>query len=161
MRNPRQWSTDAIPVAEQFDFWRAMVWEAFVPVVPRRPSDGPFVGRIASRSIGALGASHIVSEAQSAQRTAEQATREPGDVLFLNLPLSGGSRAFQGGRVAELAGGDFVLVDSARPFDLEFDRPFEQLSFTIPHEALAPLVADLDTATALRVRGDVGLGAVA
>jgi AraC family transcriptional regulator, positive regulator of tynA and feaB len=161
VQDAHHWNTAVVPVAEQFDFWRTMVWEAFVPVVPRRPSAGPFTGRIAARAIGALGAARIVSEPQSAHRTAEQVAREPGHVLFLNLPLTGGSRAFQGGRVAELAAGDFVLVDSARPFDLEFDRPFEQVSFTVPHDLLAPLVADLDAATALRVRGDAGLGAVA
>jgi AraC family transcriptional activator of tynA and feaB len=161
VQDAHHWDTAVVPVAEQFDFWRTMVWEAFVPVVPRRRSAGPFAGRIAGRSIGALGAARIVSEPQSAHRTAEQVAREPGHVLFLNLPLTGGSRAFQDGRVAELAAGDFVLVDGTRPFDLEFDRPFEQVSFTIPHDVLAPLVADIDAATALPVRGDVGLGAVA
>lgn len=157
----RSWSTSRIPVVDQFAEWRQLIGKAFAPVAIARAQPGAFVSSVTARPVGPLAVSRLVSQPQAVRRTAELIGQAAGDVFFLNLPLTGGSRAFQGGRVAELAGGDFVLVDSARPFDLEFDQPFEQVSFTIPHEALAPLVADLDAATALRVRGDVGLGAVA
>jgi AraC family transcriptional activator of tynA and feaB len=164
VQDPRRWSTDAIPEDEQFAFWRDVVWEAFVPVSPRRRDDaeGPFAGSVTATALGPLGVARIASESQTVHRTQEQARRVPGDVFFLNLPLTGGTAAGQDGRRAELAGGDFTLVDSTRPFDLEFGRSFEQLSFTIPHAALVPLLGgDPAGVTAVRVRGDRGLGAVA
>lgn len=162
MQDPRRWSTDAIPEDDQFAFWRDVVWEAFVPVSPRRDDEGPFAGSVTATALGPLGVSRIVSQPQTVHRTAAQAQRVPGDVFFLNLPLTGGTAAGQDGRRAELAGGDFTLVDSTRPFDLEFGRSFEQLSFTIPHAALVPLLGgDPAGVTAVRVRGDRGLGAVA
>jgi AraC-like DNA-binding protein len=161
VQDPRRWSTDAIPVGDQFAYWRDVVWEAFVPVSPRRREEGPFRGSVMASTIGPLGVARIASEPQTVHRSAAQARRAPGDVFFLNLPLTGGTGASQDGRRAQLAGGDFTLVDSTRPFDLEFGRSFEQLSFTIPHAALAPLLGDPAGMTALRVRGDRGLGAVA
>jgi AraC family transcriptional regulator, positive regulator of tynA and feaB len=161
-QDPQRWTTEAIPASDQFAFWRDVVWEAFVPVSPRRlGADGPFRGTVTARSVGALGVSRIVSDAQTVHRTPEQVKRGAGDVFFLNLPLTAGTRAAQDGRDARLAGGDFTLVDSTRPFELGFGESFDQLSFTIPHAALAPLLVDPEGATARRVRGDRGLGAVA
>lgn len=159
---PQRWTTERIPAPEQFAFWRDVVWEAFVPVSPvRATDDGPFRGSVTARSIGRIGLSRIVSDAQTVHRTEAQVQRNPGDVFFLNLPLTRATRATQDGRSAELARGDFTIVDSTRPFDLGFAEPFEQLSFTIPHAALAPLLVDPVGATARPVRGDRGLGAVA
>jgi len=160
-QEPNRWSTEAIPVAEQFAFWNDVVWEAFVPVDARREGDGGFHGTVTATRIGPLGVARIASEAQTVHRTEAHVRRDEGDVFFLNLPLTARSRASQAGRVAELTGGDFTLVDSTRPFELGFGGPFDQLSFTIPRGVLDPLLADPAAATARRVRGDRGLGAVA
>jgi AraC-like DNA-binding protein len=132
-----------------------------VPVSLSRDSDGPFLGAVAARSIGGAGVATIQSQAQLVQRTPQQVQRSPGDVFFLNLPLVDGSSASQGGRTAELAAGDFAIVDSTRPFELRFGRAFSQVSLMIPHDLLASkLAAPLD-ATGVRVRGDSGVGAIA
>ncbi|MDQ8044147.1 MAG: helix-turn-helix domain-containing protein [Solirubrobacteraceae bacterium] len=167
-RPAARWSTQQVPVAEQFAYWRDVVWEAFVPVSPSLPGkppayagDGSFTGSVAAAAVGALGVSHIVSQAQAVTRTEAQVRRDPGDVYFLNLPLVDGTRASQSGRTATLRAGDFTIVDSAQPFELGFGGAFDQLSVTLPHAMLAPLLADPAGATAVRVRGDRGVGAVA
>ena len=83
------------------------------------------------------------------------------EVFFLNLPLSGRTVARQDGRTAHLTEGDFAIVDSSRPFELSFERPFEQVSLALPHELLWPLLAVPQDVTAVRVHGDRGVGAVA
>jgi AraC-like DNA-binding protein len=92
---------------------------------------------------------------------AEGAAFAEGEVLFLNLPLRGAAFASQDGRSAYLAEGDFAFVDSTRPFELRFEQPLEQVSLVLPHELLWPLLAAPDEFTAVRVRGDRGVGAVA
>jgi AraC-like DNA-binding protein len=103
----------------------------------------------------------IASEAQCVERTAADVRRRPGDVFFLNMPLHGHSSVVQDGRSADLGPGDFAIVDGARPFLLEFEHSFEQLSLMLPHELLAPLLGAPDVMTARTVRGDTGLGALA
>ncbi len=156
----RRWSTTGLPEAEQFDYWSSAVWEAFVPVTVDRPGDGPFPGSVSARTFGPLGASRIASQAQSVVRTADQVEVKAGDVFFCNLPLSSGSWAAQDGRRADLAPGDLVIVDGSRPFELGFERSFDQISITLPHDLLAPLLAAPTLATAVRVRGEQGLGGI-
>jgi AraC-like DNA-binding protein len=94
-------------------------------------------------------------------RSPTQTTRRQGEAFFLNLPLAGATLARQDGRTAHLTEGDFAIVDSSRPFELSFERPFEQVSLALPHELLCPLLAAPQEVTAVRVRGDRGVGAVA
>lgn len=157
----RTWSTAAVPEGEQFTLWEEVVHEAFVEVSLTRAGTGPFVSAVAARSVGSLDVARIVSPAQSVARTSSQVNARPGDVFFLNLSLSGESFLSQDGRSARLAPNDFAIIDSGRPFALRFERRFEQVSLTLPHDLLAPLLSSPRDATALRVRGDRGLGAVA
>lgn len=157
----RVWKTGSLAVAEQFPFWREVVWEAFTPVALRRPDEGPFRGTVTAWSVGPVGVSVIASERQSVLRTPVEIARRAGDVFFLNLPLAPGSSATQGGRTARLDVGDFTLVDAASPFELEFTASFRQISLMLPHDLLAPLLAAPGQATAVRVPGDSGVGAVA
>jgi AraC family transcriptional activator of tynA and feaB len=157
----RDWDTAVLPETDQFPFWREVVWEAFVPVTLSRSGPDAFTGRVAASQIGPLGVAAIASEAQVVERTAANVQRSPGEVFFLNMPLRGRSTVAQDGRVAELRPGDFAVVDGARPFSLEFDTAFEQLSLILPHELLTPLLAAPEAITGRAVRGDAGLGAVA
>jgi AraC family transcriptional activator of tynA and feaB len=154
----RTWSTAGLPEAEQFAFWHDVVWDAFVPVSLKRKQEGPFDGSVSARRVGPLSVCHITSPAQSVSRTPGDIARRSGDVFFLNLPLCDGTGATQDGRVADLAKGDFLIVDGARPFELEFRRPFEQVSLMLPHDLLAPYLAAPTEATAVRVTSASGVG---
>jgi AraC-like DNA-binding protein len=83
--------------------------------------------------------------------------RETGGIFLLNLALSDHTFARQGGRTAELAQGDFAIVDGSQPFELGPGLA----SLTIPRELLAPLLAAPWEVTAVCVRVDRGVGAVA
>lgn len=157
----RTWSTNVLPEPEQFPFWRDVVWEAFCPVSLTRRDEGPFSSSVSSRRIGPIGVAQIRSQAQSVVRTSAQVERDPGDVFFVNVPLTPGTGATQHCRTARLGSGDFVVVDSTRPFVLDFEQPFDQVSLILPHELLAPLLAAPQDATAVRVPGDRGVGAIA
>jgi AraC family transcriptional regulator, positive regulator of tynA and feaB len=157
----RTWSTATVPEPEQFAFWKEVVWEAFIPVSVARVSEGSFVSSITAHHVGPLGVSRIASPAQSVARTQSQVSRQAGDIFFLNLPLTDTSFARQDGRTARLRKGDFAILDSSRPFELGFENDFQQISLTLPHDLLAPLLATPGQATAVRVRGDRGIGAVA
>ncbi len=155
------WSTGAFPEAEQLPVWRELVCEAFVPVSVERDGDGGFAGSVRSRAVGPLGLSRIRSQAQRVERDERAIRRQAGDVYFLNLPLTSGAVVSQGGRAAILDAGDFALIDSTRPFELTFPERFDQVSIALPAELVAAQLAVPAEATAIRVQGDAGVGAVA
>jgi len=158
----RRWSTAQVPESEQFALWEHVVDEAFVAVGVARHDEGTFDSAVVADVVGPIEVCRITSPRQSVTRTAAQIRRHAGDVFFVNLPLSAGTFATQDGRTAHLNPGDFVVVDSTRPFELSFTAPFDQVSLRIPHDLLAPLVRDGGAgAMATAVRGDTGVGAVA
>lgn len=156
----QNWSTEGVPEAESFRYWHDVVWEAFVPVAMRRAGADPFHGALHARAVGPIVMARIRSEAQTVSRTAIQIARRAGDVYFLNLPLTPGTSAHQAERSAVLAPGDFAVVDSARPFELAFPDAFDQISLVIPHDLLAPRLADPMGATGRTISGQTGVGAL-
>lgn len=154
------WTTAGLPPEEQFPYWRDVVWDAFVPVAVHRESEGQFLGSVTGGKVGPLGLYFIQSERQSVTRTASLVRDAPGDVYFLNLPLSRGSSASQGGRDVQLSSGDFTVVDSREPFELQFREDFRQISVTIPCHLLGSGARADSPRTAVAVAGGSGVGGV-
>ena len=75
--------------------------------------------------------------------------------------MTDGASVRQAGRATELSAGDFVIVDSDHPFDLDFRAPFRQISLKLPREALAARLVVTDEVLGARVDGGYGIGAVA
>lgn len=157
----REWSTVGLSGPEQFGVWEQTVNEAFVPVTVRAATPERFPSGVQVRHVGGIDVADIVSEPQTVTRTAADARRSPGDVYFLNLPLTGGTTAEQDGRTVRLRGGDFALVDGDQPFGLGFEAAFEQISLKIPRELVESRVRRPRELVARRIRGDRGVGAVA
>lgn len=155
------WDTAAVGADEQFAYWSDMLGQAFCRVTMVRPDEGAFTGQVDVAAVGPIDVATITSQAQAVRRTDADVRRQAGDAFFLNLTLRGSSTFAQGGRTGRLGPGDFALVDGAQPFEFKFDGPFEQVSLTVPHDLLAPHLASPAIATAVAVRGDRGLGAVA
>jgi AraC family transcriptional regulator, positive regulator of tynA and feaB len=157
----RTWDTTAVATDEQFAYWSDVLGAAFCRVTMVRPDEGAFTGQVDVAAVGPVDVATITSQAQAVRRTDADVRRQAGDAFFLNMTLRGSSTFTQGGRTGRLGPGDFALVDGAQPFDFEFNGPFEQVSLTVPHDLLAPHLAAPASATAVAVRGDQGLGAVA
>jgi len=155
------WSTAGVPETEQFASWQEVANDAFCPVTVSRDQDGPFASQVSVRTVGAVSISRITSSAQTVTRAAHQTVVQSGEVVFLNLPLSPGTLARQDGRTASLAAGDFTIVDSSRPFELDFERSFDQISVALPHDLIMPRLRSPAEITAVRVSGAQGVGAFA
>jgi len=153
-------STEAVAAAERFAYWREVIWEQFLPIDARRPGDGAFAGAVAGRSLGPLTISRISSQAQRVCRTPALVERGGADAIYLNVQLRGEGSASQDGRTAHQRPGDLAAVDGTRPFELAFEADFEQLCVSFPLALLAPRLALPRAATAVRVGGDSGLGAL-
>ncbi len=154
------WNTAGLSEGEQFLYWRDVVWDAFTPVSLTRAQPGPFLSSVRATAIGPLSVALIKSQTQSVARTPTLVEQHPGEIFFLNLPLSDGSHATQHGRSTSLRSGDFILLDGTKPFDLVFTRAFRQISVGVPHDVLAPMLVCPADVTGVRIAGDRGVGAV-
>ena len=129
--------TDDVAPAERTAYWRHVVSQAFVPLVPvPRLPDGAFAGRLERAAVGRASVCRVTSRAQSVRRGPAELAHG-GQALFVNLQLHGSGTARQDGRAARLEAGDVVVVDSRRPFRLDYEDDFEQVTFAVaPGDAL-------------------------
>lgn len=157
------WSTAGHRAETQFAVWRQIVADVFVPVDLVRHGTDAAGGFAAECRVRRLGDVHLVglsSQDQSVDRTPSLIRRRSADLYFLNLPVRGSGSATQDGRTGVAGPGDFVLVDSDRPFRLEFGGGFDQLCLSIPKPLLDARLADPASITGVGVRGDKGPGAL-
>lgn len=161
----RTWRTDDVAVPDQFTAWERMATEAFAPVtLTRSPGDDDdpgFLTTCAARAVDDLGLAWLDSAAQRVHHGPRHIDSGARGLYFLNLPLTGGGIALQDGRVSVTGPGDFVLVNSDRPFTLDFGTRFQQIALAIPRHRLDPLLADPSQANCVVIKGDSGAGAIA
>lgn len=170
------WSTEELGPADQVGYWTDVLCQAFTPLIPLRSRD--HVGRsrissglpgwVRSSRIGALQAAEIASCTQQVTHGELEVSRSPEDVVFVNLQIDGRCLTEQDGRRCVVSRGEFAVVDSTRPYSLEFVEPDDSselwrvLSFRIPRESVADLIGDPSRApTATTFDGEHGSAHVA
>lgn len=156
------WSTEGLAESSHFVFWREVICEAFAALDPRPVTRASaFPSSVSLDSLGSINVAHIASCAQAVCRGADQIRVDPQDRLFVNLQLSGTGRVTQDGKSAVVPAGNFSIVDTTRPYRLEFDGPFEVLSLRVPRQHLLPFAAAEEALFAQRFGGEPGMGRVA
>lgn len=117
-----------------------------------------FEGRIQWRALGPVVISDICSVAQCVTRSKTDVDSARADVFELNLQVSGRGLLTQCGRSVVTPPDTFALYDSARPFAMQFDGPFRQLSLQVPQQMLRARIWNADAYTALALSGESGPG---
>ncbi len=146
-----------LPEGQRFDFWKAALEQAFVPLEVTRPGDGPdFRGRLDGVDLGALRVCEVRAEPHTALRTRRLVAAAPSGCYKLGLLLRGSAVLIQDGRDATLTPGDFVLYDTDRPYTLGFACEHRMLILVFPRDLLglpAQHVARLTATTMPGARG--------
>lgn len=170
------WTTADLGPADQVGYWTDVLCQAFTPLIPVRSRD--HVGRsrissglpgwVRSSGIGALQAAEIASCTQQVTHGELEVSRSPEDVVFVNLQIDGRCLTEQDGRRCIVSRGEFAVVDSTRPYTLEFVEPDDSselwrvLSFRLPRESVTDLIGDPSRApTATTFDGEHGSAHVA
>ncbi|WP_218042897.1 helix-turn-helix domain-containing protein [Embleya hyalina] len=156
-------TTDGLRGADRFEYWRSAVSDTFVPLraEPARSAGRPFRGRMRSMALGALQITEVCADAHAVYRTPRLITASGGEYFKLGLQLSGGCVLSQDGREATLAAGDFAIYDTTRPYSLSFVAEYRQLVVMLPRPLLGVPLRVMDRATARRLSGQRGFGALA
>lgn len=134
--------------AADFDEWRSLVSDSFVPLETEPQRRGGFTGRISARDYDAVVMSHIAADPHAVLRTPELIGRGDRDYYKVSLQLSGHGLLIQDGREVALAPGTLAIYDTSRPYTLSFDADFSsyvmmfpQARVTLPADTVAQLTA--------------------
>jgi AraC-like DNA-binding protein len=117
---------------------------------------------VRSAPVGGANAAEIASCTQRIEHGHREVARTPEDVVFINLQLEGRCVTIQDGRHCTVSRGEFAVVDSTRPYSLEFLEPESEgslwrvLSFRLPRTQLADVMTPESSTTARSFAGATG-----
>jgi AraC-like DNA-binding protein len=144
-------ATEGLAPRERLDNWNELHGSAVVPTVTDAATDllsvcpGLARTRVDCLFVGLVRSSAVVH--QTREHVAR--TREP--LFFLHIQFEGTSRVSQDGREVLLQVGDFVLLDSTRPYHICFDAENKVLVVGIPDSQLRRQLAQPDRLVAHRM----------
>jgi AraC-like DNA-binding protein len=154
---PRVLTTDAVAARERLAYWNDAVSDAYVRLDTTAP-DGDVVGDIRVDALATLELSRGTATAQLVRRTPSLIATTAEDFFLVSIQTRGIGLVTQDGRTAQLQPGDFALYDSTRPYELRFDRPFQQYVLMLPGPVLRAQLRWAPELTARAVHGSRGAG---
>jgi AraC-like DNA-binding protein len=155
-------STERVAEHDRLEYWSQVVAATFCGADFDRSAGGEgFYGSIEVHDRGPTRIGRIKSVAQSVLRTPARVSQSTCELFYLILQLRGSGVHTQSGRAGCLEPGDFLLIDTARPYELSFKDAFTQLVLVLPREDVANRLPDVHKFTACTVKGHTGTGAIA
>jgi AraC-like DNA-binding protein len=154
----QHFSCNDLPPTLRLPAWRKKVTQIFPRADVTDVDDLSFSGAITWRDLGPVMISSISSVAQTVTRSSADVDADWQDVFELNIQRIGQGLISQCGRTAQTPPGFLSLYDSARPFSMRFDGPFQQLSIRLPQTLLRQHVWNADALTAIALPADRGPG---
>jgi len=155
------WTTQDLPPGQQFGFWREVLCEAFITLDPSRKSQGAFTGSVEAHAVSDVNVTRLLTDEHRVLRGAKEIRKTPLEYYFVNMQIEGDVLAKQRGREALVRPGEFYIVDSTEPYDLDYRSNLEIFSFRVPKKRLDPLLKDAAGATAIRVSKGTPTGQLA
>ncbi len=149
---PVRIACDRVEPAQRVEYWREMISSSLVSLDCEVPRSDDFSGSVSNGELRDVQVSRVVADAQRVARTPARIRQSPEDFFLLSFQLRGYGRVVQGERDALLAPGDFALYDSARPYRLLFDQPFEQIVLRLPRALVGRRMARPERVTAIPFR---------
>lgn len=131
------WDISTLPARDQFSYWHEVICQAFVPLTPHRTTDEDgFAAKVETRRLAGVNRARLRSRPQRTDHGPREVARTDGAYFFVNLQLAGRCITTVGDRTSVVRAGELVVVDTAQPYFFELDRPWQMLSFRVPHRDL-------------------------
>jgi AraC-like DNA-binding protein len=145
--------------AEQFEALGRLISRRMVPMQVSTHDVGTFQGRVRSTPLGVVRLSDVwAGNAVVARRTSKLISSSDPDYLKVAVQVGGVGVLSQGDQQATLGPGDFVLYDTARPYQLSFRASAHVQTVMFSRDALRLSPSQLERLTTRRICGQEGLG---
>lgn len=145
---PCSWSTNDVPAPQRLDYWVGAITEGFL-AMDASGSRKDFHGELRSAPLGRIGVNWVQASAQEVWRTRRGIARGRSEQFFYLLGnMDTPWTVAQDGREALMRPGEFVLVDSRRPYRFGFGHGPTTVSLELPLAWVTHWVAEPEAHTA-------------
>jgi AraC-like DNA-binding protein len=146
---------------EQFETVSRLVAERLIPMQLSTEDVGRFQGGVRSASLGVVQLCDIWAHNDViARRTRKLISSSDPDYLKVSVQIHGSAVVSQGDRQAALQPGDFILYDTARPYQYSAGASVHLRTVVFPRDALRLSPTQLQRLTTRPISGREGLGFV-
>jgi AraC family transcriptional regulator, positive regulator of tynA and feaB len=157
----KHWSTTQLPQAAQFDYWREVICNAFVPLRaerlhPKKITE-PFHCSLNAMQVGDLYIGKVLGSGQKIFRSSAEISNANLPFYFLNIQKRGAAIVKQQANTISMHASTFSLVDATLPFSMELSEDFEQISVKIPKARLDALLPQAINVLAKSVDASQGM----
>lgn len=128
--------TDIKPPAERAEYWTDAVGKAFTRLEVCTRGEARIHGAIRGACVAGVHVGSLEAGPQRMARTAPLIAADGDDSLVVSLQRAGASVATQDGRETPVAAGELVILDTRRPYAMDFAGPVRQSVATVPREML-------------------------
>ncbi len=146
--------------APDFDAWRQLVTESFVPLDVENSSSGSFHGKMRSRTMGDVSAIEVSADGHAVLRKASLIRPSDGHYFKLSIMLAGSGLLIQDNREALLLPGDIAVYDTQRPYTLAFEEQFRCLVLMFSPQLMELPISAVGQLTAVKMGRDERLGKI-
>jgi AraC-like DNA-binding protein len=154
-------STEDLPVAERFAYWRDVTSRMVAPVETRSDQATDFRAFARLTDLGAVQVSEVVCSSYVARRTPKLIRQSDPELLQLSLNLRGRSGVTQARQDVTLGARDMVLYDTSHPFEgraLPVGTSAEGFLIAFPRTLLAVPENMVKRSIPVSLTGDRGVG---
>jgi AraC-like DNA-binding protein len=145
--------------ADQFEAFHDKVAERLLPARVSTDDVANFEARLRSADLGVVQLNELWTRGPFVvRRTSRHIASSDAEYLKVGVQLSGTSEVSQGGRRVTLRRGDFILYDTARPYQISATASFRMQTLMFGRESLRLSSSQLRLLTTRRISGRDGLG---
>jgi AraC family transcriptional regulator, positive regulator of tynA and feaB len=125
-------STRDVKVQERLSYWRETARDREVEL----KADPDFVATLRTQSLDGVSVSDLECDPCQLGRTARNISRAGCDHYFLSMQVRGRAVVAQDDRIAVSENGGFALVDTRRPYTIDFQGNARSISLVLPRRAV-------------------------
>ena len=142
------WDTDSLPARDRLPYWREVLCEAFTSL-DTAPHENPHYRSVVElHEFADVNGVELSSFSQTVNHGIKEIRRKNDAYFFINYQIVGECHVEQDGRQLRARPGQFYIVDTTRPYRLDFVETFNTLSFRFPISQLKPLLGESRRVTA-------------
>jgi AraC-like DNA-binding protein len=153
-------STEHLAPQRRLGYWNEIHYESVAPTITETADLLSFCPSLIRTRVDCLWMGLVHSSPAVVHHSRECVARTREALFFLQIQMHGNSRVAQDGREADLRPGDFVLLDSTRPYHMSFNAANKVMVVGIPDNQLQRQLAHPNHLVALRMGYEVNLNSV-
>lgn len=158
--NPLRLSTDDIPAWYRQEWLREVIGREYANVDIKPPRSSRLFNEMTIYPWESLRLSIIRSNGINIERLPTEPHCISQDAYFGVILLSGEYMLEQNNREVFLQPGDITIYDATRPHRIHCPNSFSKLIVSIPRKLMRERMPGVEHCTALKINGDLGIGAV-